>query len=176
MEEAFEEVCSHHGFVPLVNGVIPQTDLKTFQPFHRCEIEGQGIIIGLAMMSEAKALPAKNMSRASGVSLNFAIQPSLFDDGAKLGDIFVLFLVEKDREVAGQLAEIAIGVIDAGYTQYLDYQPLEKYLQGYANGVEPKPDPQGQNLPKIRLKPNIKPYEPPKMSEDTKKVVGEDDQ
>lgn len=174
MEQAFEEVCVLNGGKPLVNGVIPQTDLKVFQPFHRFEHQGQGIILGLAVMPEAGELPAKNMSRKAGVTLNYALQTSLFNDGAKIGDILVLFLVEKDRQTAGQLKEIAIGVIDHVYTHYLHYESLSSYMQGYAD--EPAPAPQGPNPVGVRLKAGVKPYVPPEVSEEEKKAVEEDDE
>jgi hypothetical protein len=177
MEQAFEDTCVIHGGKALINGIIPHSDLKVFQPFHRFEYDGQGVILGLAVMPEANSLPTKNISRGAGVTLNYSLQPSLFaGDGPQIGDIFVLFLVEKDRQTAGQLAEIAVGIIDAGYTQYLHYEPLSSYLQGHADIPDPTPDSQGPTPPNLRLKPNVKPFKPPELSEEGKKIIEENDE
>ena len=113
MEQGFEEVCELHGGHLLQGGIIPLTDLKVFQPFMRFEHDGQGFILGLTAMPEPKSLPAKNMSRRAGVTLNYNLTPRLDFDGAgpKIGDVFILLLVARDRNAAGQIEEIAIGVI-----------------------------------------------------------------
>jgi hypothetical protein len=128
MEERFEEVCQDHGGKPLEGGVIPMTDLQVFQPFCRFEIDGQGIIFGLASMPEARAIPSKNKSRVAGVSINFRLSLSLFD-GPKTNDIFVMLLVSRHRERAGQIEEIAIGVIDSKYESFLFYESLDVFLR-----------------------------------------------
>jgi hypothetical protein len=177
MEQAFEDTCAFHGGKPLTNGIIPQTDLKVFQPFHRFEFEGQGFVLGLAAMPEANALPTKNMSRGAGVALNYRLQPSLFpQDGPQNGDVFILLLVAKDRRSAGQIAELAIGVIDSAYTQYLYYETLNSYLQGYADEPDPQPNPPEAPGLSIRLKSGAKPYVPPEMSEEGKKTIEENDE
>ncbi|MGV4791803.1 hypothetical protein [Rhizobium sp. F40D2] len=168
MEKAFRESCELHGGALLANGIIPLTDLKIFQPFMRFEHNGQGIIFGLAAMPEPKALPVRNMSRKAGVTLNYYLSPRLDLDGAgpKIGDIFMLFLVARDRERAGKISEFAIGVIDAGYEQYLFYEPLDKYLEGYADEAVIAPLPSsgaGAKAPIISLKKTIKPFIPPEQ-------------
>lgn len=168
MEKGFQEVCELHGGALLTDGIIPLTDLKIFQPFMRFEHEGQGIIFGLAAVSESRVLPAKNMSRKAGVTLNYYLSPRLdFDGGGpKVGDIFVLFLVARDREKAGKISEFAIGVIDAGYEQYLFYEPLDKYLEGHADEPVDAPIPSsgsGAKVPTVSLKKVIKPFIPPEL-------------
>jgi hypothetical protein len=166
MEKAFQEACELHGGTLLADGIIPRTDQKVFQPFMRFEHEGQGIIFGLAAISEPRSLPAKNMSRKAGVILNYYLSPRLDFDGTgpKIGDIFVLFLVARDRETAGKISEFAIGVIDAGYEQYLFYEPLEKYLEGYADEPANAPLPSsgsGAKKQVVSLKKTITPFIPP---------------
>jgi len=168
MEKAFRETCELHGGSLLANGIIPLTDLKIFQPFMRFEVDGQGIIFGLAAIPESKALPVKNMSRKAGVTLNYYLSPRLDLDGTgpKIGDIFVLLLVARDREKAGKISEFAIGVIDAGYQQYLFYEPLDKYLEGYADEpviTSARPSGTGAKAPVISLKKTIKPFVPPEQ-------------
>jgi len=168
MEKAFRETCELHGGKLLENGIIPLTDLKIFQPFMRFKVNGQGIIFGLAAMPEPKALPVKNVSRKAGVTLNYYLSPRLDLDGTgpKIGDIFVLFLVARDRERGGKISEFAIGVIDAAYEQYLFYEPLDKYLEGYADEPVIAPAPSsgpGAKTPIISLKKTIKPFVPPEQ-------------
>lgn len=170
MEKAFRETCELHGGKLLDNGIIPLTDLKIFQPFMRFEVDGQGVIFGLAAMPEPKALPIKNMSRKAGVTLNYYLSPRLDLDGTgpRIGDIFILLLVARDRERAGKISEFAIGVIDAGYEQYLFYEPLDKYLEGYADEPVIAPAPSsgtGAKAPVISLKKTIKPFVPPERPE-----------
>ena len=133
MEKGFQEVCELHGGKLLVDGLIPNTDLKVFQPFMRFENDGQGVILGLAAIPEPNALPVKNKSRLAGVTLNFYLSPRLDLDGTgpKQGDIFIVFLVSRDRERAGRLEEIAVGAISSEYDQYLYYESLEHYVEGF---------------------------------------------
>lgn len=172
MEKAFQETCEVHGGVLLADGIIPNTDMKIFQPFMRFEHNEQGIIFGLAAMTEPRALPAKNMSRKAGVTINYYLSPRLDFDGTgpKIGDIFVLFLVARDRENAGKVSEFAIGVIDASYEQYLFYEPLDKYLEGYADAPATPPLPlSGADVstdtktPVIKLKRIVTPFVPPEL-------------
>lgn len=130
MEMGFQEVCQLHGGQLLVDGVIPATELAVYQPFMRFENEGKGVIFGLAAMPEPKSLPIKNKSRLAGVSVNYRLTPTLDLDGKgpKVGDIFVVLLVARDREKLGRLKELAIGVISSAYDQYLYYEPFEIYL------------------------------------------------
>lgn len=177
MEKAFRDSCAIHGGLRLANDIIPLTDLKVFQPFMSFEHHGQGIILGLAAMPEAKALPVKNMSRKAGVTLNYSLSPRLDLDGTgpKIGDIFILFLVARDREKAGKISEFAIGVIDAGYQQYLFYEPLDKYLEGHADDPVIAPFPLAGTVAKgpiISLKKTITQYVPPEQPDPPK---GDDD-
>jgi len=163
MEQPFQEICEFHGGVLLIDGIIPHTDLKIFQPFMRFEHNGQGIILGLAAIPEPKALPMKNKSRKAGVTLNYDLSPRLDLDGTgpKIGDIFVLLLVARDREKAGKISELAIGVIDADYKSYLFYEPLNKYLEGYADEpVITPPSGSDSKVPVIKLKKRITRYIP----------------
>lgn len=166
MEEGVEEVCKFYGGTLLQGGVVPLTDLKIFQPFSRFEYEGQGFILGLAAIPEPGSLPAKNMSRRAGVTLNYHLSPRLDLDGSgpQVGDIFILLLVARDRVAAGQIEEIAIGLIDSGYEQYLFYEPLQSYLQGYADGpIAPSPLPEGPSSGAIHLKLGVAQFVPPEF-------------
>ena len=161
MEKGFQETCELHGGILLDEGIIPKTDLKVFQPFMRFEWNGKGVIFGLAAMPEPNAVPVKNKSRLAGVSLNYHLSPRLDLDGngPKIGDIFVLFLVCRDRERSGQIEEVAIGVIDSAYHQFLFYEPLDKFLSGSAD--VPEPGPVAPKAPGISLKKNVVPFAPP---------------
>lgn len=172
MEKAFQEACELYGGKLLADGIIPLSDLKIFQPFMRFEHDGQGIIFGLAAMSEPRALPVKNMSRKAGVTLNYYLSPRLDLDGTgpKIGDIFVLFLVARDREKVGKISEFAIGVIDSGYEQYLFYEPLDKYLEGYADDPVIAQQPSsgsGIKTPVVSLKKTITPFIPPERPDES---------
>lgn len=133
MEERFEDICRLYGGVPLISGIIPNTDLKIFQPFMRFEIEGRGIIFGLAAMPEPATLPTKNKSRKAAVSLNYHLEPRFAFDKAspQIGDIFVSLLVARDRERAGHIEEIAIGIINSKHDGFVFYEPLEQFLRDY---------------------------------------------
>ena len=172
MEKGFQEVCELHGGQLIANGLIPSTDLKVFQPFMRFEVEGQGIILGLAAMAEPHALPVKNKSRLAGVTLNYHLQTRLDFDGTgpKVGDIFVLFLVSRDHEKAGRLEEIAVGVINSKYDQFLYYEPLDKYLEGYADKPAPAPVVPENRTIGLRLKPQSRPFVPPESAEDDEAI------
>ena len=176
MEQAFEEVCALHGGKLLDGGVIPLTDLKVFQPFNRFEFEGKGFILGLASIPEAQALPGKNMSRGAAVSLNYYLQTRLDFDGSgpKIGDMFVLLLVSRDRRAAGQIEEIAIGIIDSEYQSYLHYEPLQSFLSGHADGsVSPGPSPTPPMSSTVRLKKGVTPYVPPEVPDEEKQTPEE---
>ncbi|MBZ9698983.1 MULTISPECIES: hypothetical protein [unclassified Mesorhizobium] len=172
MEERFEEVCQSYGGQLLEGGVIPATDLKVFQPFVRFEVQGQGIIFGLAAMPEPKAIPSKNKSRIAGVSLNYYLTPRLGLDaaGPKIGDIFVLLLVSRHRERVGQIEEIAIGIIDSKYENLLFYEPLDKFLTDYTE--RPRPAPPLSSSPQVKLKRGVAPFVPPEAPPSGKKETG----
>lgn len=168
MERRFEEVCQMHGGRLLDGGVIPSTELKVFQPFMRFEVDGQGIIFGLAAMPEPKAIPNKNKSRLAGVSVNYHLTPRFDFDGSgpKAGDIFVLLLVARDREKAGKIEEVAVGVIASDYKSFLFYEPLEVFLSGHADAptIAPEETPTLEAPPAtVALKKTMTPFVPPEM-------------
>lgn len=167
-EQGFEDVCTLHGGRLLEGGVIPKTDLKIHQPFMRFEHEGQGVVLALASMPVTGALPVKNKSRLAGVSINYELSPRLDFDGAgpRIGDIFGALLVARDRERAGKIEEIAVGVIASNYEGFLYYEPLDSFLAGEAD-VDPNiqpPDPvvspEGEQ-PQVTLKKVPKLFVPP---------------
>jgi hypothetical protein len=173
MEQGFEDVCGLHGGQLLQGGIVPLTDMKVFQPFMRFEHGGKGFILGLAAMSEPHSLPSKNMSRRAGVTLNYHLSPrlDLEDGGPKIGDIFIMLLVARDRVSAGKIEEIALGVIDSQYENYLFYERLEKYLEGYADDPV-DPTPVSPLATTVRLKAEITPYKPPELPEEKEKTIG----
>ena len=171
MEKGFQEVCETHGGVILQNGIVPGTDLKVYQPFMRFEAKGTGIILGLAAMPEPSTLPYKNKSRIAGASLNYSITPRLDFDGTgpKIGDFFALFLIARDRTKGGRIEEIAIGVIDSEYENFLHYETLTSFMAGY---VEDSNDVNEARLsiPKLKktgvtLKKKVEKFVPPEEVE-----------
>jgi hypothetical protein len=167
MEQGFEDVCKLHGGHLLEGGVIPNTELPVFQPFMRFEVDGKGVILGLASMPEAKELPTKNKSRRAGITVNYDLVPRLNFDGkgAKVGDIFVLLLVSRDRENPGKIEEIAVGVIDSNYEQFLFYESLDKFLSEERNTLPTTPEPPAPSVPVgapvVSLKKRTTPFMPP---------------
>lgn len=170
MEERFEEICRDHGGELLEGGIVPDTDFKVFQPFFRFVTDGQGVIFGLAAIPEANALPPKNKSRLAGVRVNYHLQPGLFDvDRPKDGDIFVLLLVARDRERAGLIEEMAVGIIDAGYKGFVLYEPLGRFMSGHdEEPIHPAPPPIPPSAP-VTLKKGVTPYIPPELPDDGEK-------
>lgn len=163
MEQEFEQLCSTHGGRLLEGGIVPQTDLQVFQPFMRFTVGGRGIILGLATMPEPKAVPAKNKSRLAAVRLNYHLSPRLDLDGhgPKIDDIFVLFLVARDREKAGQLQEVAIGIVDSSYQSFLFYERLDEFLSGFADEAPKDPIvPLTPSAPAVTLKKIHTPFIP----------------
>ncbi len=167
-EQGYEEVVLKHGGNLLVDGVMLGTDLKVFQPFARFAGASVGVILGFASMPERRKIPAKNQSRAAGVTLNVRLQPSIFDDenSPKPTDIFVLFLTARDRERAGMIEEIAVGVIGADYKDFIFYESLDSFLSGYvAEPITPEgPDEGGA---KVKLRTTRKRFIPPESQPDT---------
>ncbi len=145
-EQGYEEVVQLHGGHLVDDGIMPGTDLRVYQPFARFQGPNAGVILGFAAMPERRKMPAKNMSRTAGVSLNWHLQPSMFDNpgSVRATDIFVLFLTARDRNMAGMIEEIAVGVIGADYKDFLFYESLEDFLRGYGD-VADAPD--GSNGP-----------------------------
>lgn len=169
-EQGYEEVVTRHGGHLLNDGIMLGTDLKVFQPFARFAGPQVGVILGFAAMPEPRKIPPKNMSRAAGVTLNVRLQPSIFDDkhSPQPTDIFVLFLTARDRERAGMIEEIAIGVIGSDYKDFIFYESLEKFLGGYA--TDPL-DPDGLEGPDsaeklVKLRQVRKPFLPPEKRPD----------
>ncbi|WP_316163740.1 hypothetical protein [Bradyrhizobium sp. SZCCHNRI20481] len=174
MEQRFEEVCLTHGGTVLEGGVIPSTDLRVFQPFMRFEVDGKGIIFGLATMSEPQTIPNKNKSRVAGVSLNYHLTPRLdFDSsGPKMGDNFVLLLVSRHRERAGLIEEIAIGIIDSKYENFLFYETVETFLSGHADVPSlPPVNPTAGAVAAVALKAHVKPFVPPEATADEEAIA-----
>jgi hypothetical protein len=167
LEEDFEATCGLHGGRLLDGGVMPNTDLKIHQPFMRFEQEGQGVILALATMPETGALPVKNKSRLAGVSINYDLSLRLDLDGTgpKIGDIFAVLLVARDRERAGKIEEIALGVIGSNYESFLYYEALDGFL---ADAVDLEADDQPTPpavivtlAPQVTLKKVVKRFVPP---------------
>lgn len=153
-EQGYEEVVQLHGGHLVENGIMPGTDLRVYQPFARFQGPKTGVVLGFAAMPEPRKMPAKNMSRAAGVSLNWHLQPSMFDDPKSLraNDIFVLFLTARDRTTAGMIEEIAVGVIGADYKDFIFYESLEDFLRGYGEGSETPGAPDGSDDHGVQVK------------------------
>lgn len=167
-EQAYEEVVCEHGGDLLVDGVMVGTDLKVFQPFARFAGSKVGVILGFAAMPEPRKIPVKNQSRAAGVTLNVSLQPSLLDDGTspRATDVFALFLTARDRERAGRIEEIAIGLIGADYKDFIFYESLEAFLSGYAE-TSATPDDGSTGGAAVKLRTVRKPFVPPEACPDT---------
>lgn len=171
LEEDFEATCGLHGGRLLDGGVMPNTDLKIHQPFMRFEQEGQGVILALATMPEMGVLPAKNKSRLAGVTINYDLSLRLDLDGTgpKIGDIFAVLLVARDRERAGKIEEIALGVIESNYESFLYYEALDGFL---ADAVDLEADDQSKPpaeivtpAPQVTLKKVVRLFVPPEAPE-----------
>jgi hypothetical protein len=166
-EKSFEEVCQSHGGVKLDCDVVPGTDLKFFQPLFRFAGEDVGVILGFASMPEGGRLPAENMSRKAGVTVNFDIEPRLDFDGKgpKLGDIYVIFLVARDPARPGHVAEVAVGVINTEYDAFVFYEPVEDFFSGYgdrpSDPTRPDDPDSGPAKPLVTLKGGSRPFEAP---------------
>lgn len=169
-EQGYEEVVELHGGHLVEDGIMPGTDLRVYQPFARFQGPKGGVILGFAAMPEPRKMPAKNMSRSAGVSLNWHLQPSMFDDpkSVRSDDIFVLFLTARDRNKAGMIEEIAVGVIGGDYKDFIFYESLEDFLRGYGEGT---PAPDGPNDPdgrgaEVKLRKTRKLFLPPENQPD----------
>lgn len=165
LEEDFETTCALHGGRPLEGGVMPSTDLAIHQPFMRFEQGGRGVILALASMPATGELPAKNKSRVAGVAINYNLSLRLDLDGTapKVGDIFAVLLVARDREQAGKIEEIALGVIQSDYRSYLYYEALEGVLAEVDRDDQPTPPPEAP-APNVTLKKVVKQFVPPEAS------------
>jgi hypothetical protein len=83
----------------------------------------------------------------------------------------VLLLASRDRERAGKLEEIAVGVVDSSYEAYLLYEPLDSFLAGEQPGTTPAPvvplhPAAGAETPKVTLKQTVVPFVPPEAPAD----------
>lgn len=163
-EQGYEEVVREHGGDLIIDGVLLGTDLKVFQPFARFVGSTVGVILGFAAMPEPRKIPAKNQSRAAGVTLNVSLQPSMFDEGTcpQPNDIFALFLTARDRERAGRIEEIAIGVIGSDYKDFIFYESLEAFLSGYASAPASPEGPENGGAT-VKLRQTRKPFVPPEV-------------
>lgn len=170
MEHGFEQTCENYGGVLLEGGLIEGSDLKIFQPFMRFSDDtGPGVVLGLASMPIKGELPVKNMSRAAGVALNYRLTPRLALDerDPQPGDVFVLFLVARDPARAGQIDEIAIGIIDAEYKSFLFYESMETFMTRYAPANKPAPsDDPAPSEPLVRLKGKSTAFKPPESGDE----------
>ena len=77
--------------------------------------------------------------------------------GPKIGDIFALLLVSRHREKAGQIEEIAIGLIDSKYESFLFYEPFANFLSGHGDVavVSPTPPTALPPAPTVSLKKRV---------------------
>ncbi len=179
MEQGFEEVCQLHGGKALDSGILPDTDLKIFQPFMRFKNDGKGVILGLAAAPEPGSLPLKNKSRLAAVSLNYHLTPRFdFDDsGPQVGDIFAMLLFARDREKAGKIKELAVGVVDASYTSFLFHESFEEFAIGERDEPSRMLDLPLTHLPEVRasvsLKKNVIPFQPREVGQTKDKTEGE---
>ncbi len=173
-EQGFEEVIQQHGGSLLIDGIMPGTDMKVFQPFARFSGPNVGVILGFASMAEPRKTPPKNQSRAAGVTLNLHLQPGLFRDehSPQPTDIFVLFLTARDRQRAGMIEEIAIGVIGADYKDFIFYESLDDFLSGYE--AKPRKPDDLDSGPTVKLRPTRKLFIPPENQPDTEVADGND--
>jgi hypothetical protein len=176
-EQGFEDVCKLHGGHLLDGGIIPKTELKIFQPFMRFEHEGKGVILALASMPETGSLPTKNKSRLAGVTINFDLSLRLDFDGKgpKIGDIFAVLLVARDRTRAGKIEEIALGVIESNYENFLFYEPLDGFLSEDSDvprDTAKEPEEVQPPAPQVTLKAVVKPFVPPEAPKPEKEGDG----
>lgn len=177
MEQGFQEICETYGGILLEGGLIEGSDLRIFQPFMRfSDDKGPGIVLGLASMPMKGELPVKNMSRAAGVALNYKLTPRLALDerDPQPGDIFILFLVARDPARAGQIDEIAIGIIDAEYKSFLFYESMETFMARYAPADKPtRADEPVEQKPLVRLKGQRTAFKPPESGDENENDQGE---
>lgn len=178
-EQGYEDVVQVHGGHLMTEGVITGTDLKFFQPLARFAGPEIGVILGFASMPEKRKIPPKNMSRGAGVTLNLHLQASLFPDEHTPNptDIFVLLLTSRDRERAGMIEEIAIGVIGSDYKDFIYYESLDEFLGGY--GEEPatpeSPDQPSDDGKVVKLRQMRKLFSPPENQPREDAEGGSDD-
>lgn len=170
VEHCFPEICELHGATRLQGNILSgESELRFYQPFMRFGGAKDGIVLGLASIPSKRKLPSKNQSRKAGISLNVHLTPRLELDerDPKTGDIFVLFLTARDPSRAGQIAEVAIGIIDSKYENWIFYESIEKLMARYSP-EQPQPAPSDPTPPKntsslVKLKKSSKPYAAPEI-------------
>ena len=95
----------------------------------------------------------------------------MFDDPKSLraNDIFVLFLTARDRNKAGMIEEIAVGVIGADYKDFIFYESLEDFLRGYGEDSEAPNGPDGpdDHGAEVKLRKTRKLFLPPENRPDS---------
>lgn len=179
MEQGFQEICENYGGMLLEGGLIEGSDTRIFQPFMRFSAsDNLGVVLGLASMPAKGDLPVKNMSRKAGVELNYSLTPRLplDEQDPKPGDIFVLFLVARDPAKSGQIEEIAIGMIDSDYQDFLFYEAMEKFVARYApaDNVRENED-KDLAKPLVKLKSRRNLYTPPELGSDADDIQNNND-
>ncbi len=154
VEQGFQETCERYGGTLLAGKLMEGSDMRIFQPFMRFGDANSGVVLGLASMPTQRELPPRNMSREAGVALNYMLTPRLALDerDPKPGDIFVLFLIARDPARGGQVAEIAIGIVDSGYDTFLFYEPIETFMARYAPTETPASNQVASSKPLVKLK------------------------
>jgi hypothetical protein len=60
IEKGFQEVCAVHGGALLAEGILPDTNLRFYQPFMRFDGREGGVILGFASMPARREVPIKN--------------------------------------------------------------------------------------------------------------------
>jgi hypothetical protein len=70
-------------------------------------------------------------------------------------------LVARDRQRAGKIEELAVGVIASNYENYLYYEPLEEFLAGDGTSEIEQGPPPDEPPPQITLKTTVVPFVPP---------------
>ncbi len=159
VEDGFEKLGGEHAAQNLLQQYLPGTELQIHQPF---QLMGS-VLVGIAMHSERGKLPPPNKSRTHAVQLNMFATLHL-DLPITTPDkiLFVLVLVERDRENPGAIASIDIAVIDPSYDHFIYYEKLETFVAGYESTA---PEPAKKPLP-IKLKNPPKEFESPSVEFD----------
>jgi hypothetical protein len=95
----------------------------------------------------------------------YQLRLDLDGSGPKVGDVFAVLLVARDRERAGKIEEIALEVVESNFESYLYYESLDNVLTDESDverDDEPaEPAETAQPSPQVRLKKVVKPFVPP---------------
>lgn len=163
-EQSFQRVCLEHGGIELTMDVLPGTDLKVYQPFMRFTngAAEHGVILGFAAMPDPSTLPTKNLSRGAAATLNYHLQERLDLDGRgpRVGDVYVMFLAARDREHAGMVKEVAIGVVDSAYQEFVLYEDVETFIASYSDEARLIRASEAEDLA-LTLRKTPKTFQPP---------------